>query len=72
MRAQLTRLTELSLAPIQAICDDPTTAARLHQLFMAVNLGYAQIARTAFLPPSLSDDRAAFIASIDELIARFA
>jgi len=71
MRDQLFRLTNLSLEPIRAISGSEQTAARRHQLFMAVNLGYAQMSQTAFLPPSLHDDRNAFIASIDELLAPF-
>ena len=45
-------------------------AARLTQLFVAVNLGYAQMAMTAFIPTSLTDDRAMFVRSVDEFLER--
>lgn len=43
---------------------------RYIQLFVAVNLGYAQMSMTYFPPISLRDDRDIFVHSIEEIIRK--
>lgn len=71
MRSQLTALAGLTTDAFAALDPDSATAKRHQQLFMAVNLGYAQMSITEFLPESLRDDRASFAASVNEMIERF-
>ena len=66
----LLALVELVQNPMAKFKGTTAEAARLTQLFVAVNLGYAQMAMTAFIPTSLADDRAMFIRSIDEFLEK--
>ena len=70
LREPLLALAELVERPMAAIKGTEAEAARLPQLFVAVNLGYAQMAMTAFIPTSLADDRAMFVRSIDEFLEK--
>lgn len=71
LREQLTSLVGLASESFAVLDPDPATVARHQQLFMAINLGYAQISRTAFLPPSLRDDRTLFVTSIEQAVLMF-
>ena len=71
LREQLTGLVGLTSESFAALDPDPATAARHQQLFMAINLGYAQMSMTEFLPPSLRDDRTAFAVSIEQAVLMF-
>lgn len=70
LREPLLALGNLVQKPMEAL-EGQTPAAMEHtQLFVAVNLGYAQMAMTRFIPTSLQDDRAVFVRSIDEFISK--
>lgn len=64
----LTAITDLPWAQFCRLYEDPATAARRQQLFMAINLGYAQMSMTPFFPAPLHDNRDAFVAAIDEVL----
>lgn len=51
--------------------DEASDAPRHTQLFMAVMLGYAQMAMTEFVAPSLRDSREGFVRSVEEFIRAF-
>lgn len=68
LREPLLSLSELIQKPMEALEDAAPDVRRHTQLFMAVNLGYAQMSKTRFIPTSLQDDRAVFVRSIDEFI----
>ena len=68
LREILTALVELIQLQFERIEAEPAAAARSTQLFMAVNLGFAQMAMTPFMPVSLRDDREVFEMSIDRFM----
>ena len=68
LRETLTALVELVQLQFERIETEPAAAARSTQLFMAVNLGFAQMAMTPFMPVSLRDDREVFEMSIDRFM----
>ena len=71
LRKQPTSLVGLTSESFAILDPAPTTTPRYQQLFKAINLGYAQASRTTFLPPSLRDDGASFVASIELAVLMF-
>lgn len=67
MREPLSKIVSMVQDQFVQLEPDRAEAARHVQLFMAVNLGYAQMSMTSFFPESLHDDRDAFVTSIDEI-----
>lgn len=65
LREPLMRLAQLVQLPMEELKGKGPEAARLTQLFVAINLGYAQMSMTQFIPQSLADSREMFIRSID-------
>ena len=65
---QLSALTGIVQEQMQLLIPDKRTADRYSQFYMALNLGYAQMAMTQFIPPAMRDDRADFETSIREFI----
>lgn len=70
LRQPLLALGNLVQVPMEQLEGPTAQAARYTQLFVAVNLGYAQMAMTRFVPTSLQDDREMFVRSIDDFIDR--
>lgn len=70
LRRSLLALGSLVQVPMEQLEGQTPDAARHTQLFVAVNLGYAQMSMTRFAPTSLQDDRESFVRSIDEFISR--
>ena len=70
LREPLISLAGLVQKPMEELKGQTSDAMRHTQLFVAVNLGYAQMAMTRFIPTSLQDDRDMFIRSIDEFIGQ--
>lgn len=68
LRPSLIALCDLILCPLEALEGNTPEATRHTQLFVAVNLGYAQMSMTRFPAPSLRDDRDAFLRSIEEFL----
>ena len=70
LREPLLALAELVQTPMEVLKGKTEEALRLTQLYFAVNLGYAQMAMTEFIPTSLYDNRELFIRSVEEFIDR--
>lgn len=70
LRQPLLALGNLVQVPMEQLEGQTADAARHTQLFVAVNLGYAQMSMTKFAPISLQDDREGFVRSIDEFIEK--
>lgn len=70
LNSPLLRLGALVQTRMAEQIRDPEDAARLTQLFVAINLGYAQMAMTRFAPASLADSRGMFIRSIEEFLKK--
>ena len=68
LREPLIRLARLVQAPMEELKGQGPEAARLTQLFVAINLGYAQMSMTQFIPQSLADSREMFIRSVEGFI----
>lgn len=68
LQASLLSLCNLIQGPLEQLEGQTPAATRHTQLFVAVNLGYAQMSMTHFPPDSLRDDRDAFTRSIDEFL----
>lgn len=68
---QLNGLVGLTTDSFATLSPDPAAAARNQQLFMAINLGYAQMSIIEFLPQSLHDDRVSFVSSIERAVSLF-
>lgn len=69
LEGPLTAITDLPWRQFTQLYEDPATAARRQQLFMAINLGYAQMSMTPFFPAPLRDNRDTFVAAIDEVLS---
>ena len=65
---QLLALLAPARGAFEKLYPDEDEAARRFQLFMAINLGYAQMSITEFIPASLHDNRDALMTSLDELL----
>ena len=70
LRKPLLALGNLVQSPMEQLKGETEECARATQLFVAVNLGYAQMAMTEFIPTSLYDNREAFIISINEFVKK--
>lgn len=70
LQQPLLDLGSLVQTPMEELEGKTPEALRHTQLFVAVNLGYAQMSMTRFAPTSLRDDREVFVQSIDDFIAR--
>lgn len=68
LRPSLLALCALIQEPMERLGGQSQDTMRHIQLFVAVNLGYAQMSMTHFPPISLRDDREAFVRSIEEFI----
>ena len=71
LREPLLELGKLVQEPMERLKGKTSDAARLTQLFVAINLGYAQMSMTRFAPESLADNRDMFAKSIEEFILYF-
>lgn len=70
LHAPLLALGNLVQKPMEELEGHTSEAMRHTQLFVAVNLGYAQMAMTRFIPTSLQDDRMIFLRSIEEFVVK--
>lgn len=68
LQPALTRLVNLIQQPLSEIKSEPNEVMRYTQLIMAVILGYAQMAKTAFIVESLADNRDSYVCSIEDFI----
>jgi len=68
LNCSLLALGDLVQYPMVCLEGETLDAMRHTQLFVAINLGYAQMAMTRFAPESLQDDREMFVRSIEEFI----
>lgn len=68
LRPSLLALCALIQKPMEQLEGHSQDTMRHIQLFVAVNLGYAQMSMTYFPPTTLRDDREAFVHSIEEFI----
>lgn len=70
LKEPLLELGKLVQEPMERLKGKTSDAARLTQLFVAINLGYAQMSMTQFAPESLADNKEMFIKSIEEFISK--
>jgi len=70
LNRSLLNLGHLVQYPMEQLEGQTPDAMRHTQLFVAINLGYAQMAMTRFAPESLQDDRKMFVRSIEEFITQ--
>ena len=71
LREQLTGPVGPTPESFAVLGPNPATTARHQQFFMATNLGYAQISKTALLSQNLRDSRASFVVSTKQAVLMF-